>query len=85
MLLIGNDNPQNFRENSKDRWNIEELFGCLKSRGFNFEDTHLTEPHQISKMMTILTMAFIWAVPTGQWLNQIKKRPLKEYFPLWVR
>jgi len=44
LLLIGNDNPPHFRENYKDRWNIEELLGCLKSRGFNFEDTHLTEP-----------------------------------------
>ena len=25
-----------------DRWPVETLFGCLKTRGFNFEDTHLT-------------------------------------------
>ena len=88
LLLIGNDNPQPFREDYQVRWDIEELFGCLKSRGFNFEDTHLTEPHKISKMMAILTIAFIWAVQTGQWLNQIQpitkkktlKRPLKSIF-----
>ena len=25
-----------------DRWPVETLCGCLKTRGFNFEDTHLT-------------------------------------------
>ena len=81
LLLIGNDNPEHFREDYQVRWDIEELFGCLNSRGFNFEDTHLTEPHKISKIMAVLTMAFIWAVQTGQWLNPIqpitKKKTLK--------
>jgi hypothetical protein len=26
-----------------DRWQVETLFGCLKTRGFNFEDTHLKD------------------------------------------
>jgi hypothetical protein len=69
LLLIGNDNPKNFVENYKNRCDIEELFGCLKSSWVNFEDTHLTKPHQISKMMAILIIAFIWVVQTGQWLD----------------
>ncbi|BAP56534.1 transposase [Thioploca ingrica] len=87
LLLLGNDNPDKV-EDYKNRWDSEEWFGCLKSRGFNFEDTHLTKPPKISKMRAILTMAFIWAVQTGQWLNQINpitqkktlKRPLKSIF-----
>ena len=34
-----------------DRWQIETLFGCLKTRGFNFEDTHLRDAARLSKMM----------------------------------
>ena len=36
---------------SADRWQIETLFGCLKTRGFNFEDTHLRDASRLSKMM----------------------------------
>ena len=31
------------------RWGIEVLFGDLKSRGFNFEDTHVTNMESIKK------------------------------------
>jgi hypothetical protein len=78
LILIGNGNPKRFIQEYKERWNIEELFACLKSRGFNFEDTHLTDPQKISKMMAILTLAFLWAVKTGQWLHQMKPIPQKK-------
>lgn len=32
------------RNDYAERWTIELLFGCLTSRGFNAEDTHLTKP-----------------------------------------
>ena len=50
----------------------------FKSRGFNFEDTHLTDPHKIFKILAILTIAFLWAVKTGQWLNKVKPTPQKK-------
>lgn len=31
------------------RWEIESLFACLKGRGFNLEDTHLTHMDRVSK------------------------------------
>jgi hypothetical protein len=37
-----------------DRWQIETLFGCLKTRGFKFEDTHLRDAARLSKMMGLL-------------------------------
>ena len=30
-------------EDYYQRWHIETLFGCLKSRGFDLEATHMTE------------------------------------------
>ena len=78
LLLIGNDNPEKFASDYKQRWDIEQLFACLKSRGFNFEDTHLTDPLKISKMMVLLTIAFLWALKTGLWLHKVKPIPKKK-------
>jgi hypothetical protein len=49
----------------KDRWQIETLFRSLKSSGFNFEDTHLTDPDRISKLLALACVAFIWVYLVG--------------------
>ncbi|KCZ09755.1 hypothetical protein J973_4206, partial [Acinetobacter baumannii 26016_7] len=30
------------------RWEIETLFSCLKGRGFNLENTRLTDPRRVT-------------------------------------
>ena len=50
------------------RWQIELLFGCLKSRGFCFEDTHQQIDQRINTMIFVLALALCWAVKTGEWL-----------------
>lgn len=50
------------------RWQIELLFGCLKSRGFCFEDTHQQIDERINTMIFVLALALCWAVKTGEWL-----------------
>jgi transposase len=54
-------------ENYFLRWEIETLFQCLKSRGFNFEDTHITDRNKIKKLIVLLAVAFCWAHKTGEW------------------
>jgi len=61
------------------RWGIETLFGCLKSKGFNFEDTHMVDPEKISKLLSLLTIAFCWAHLTGEWLANIKPIKIKKH------
>ena len=72
------------------RWEIETLFSSLKTKGFRFEQTHLTHPARISKMMALLAIAFAWAHKVGEW-RAIKKpirlakhqqslRPQSSYF-----
>lgn len=48
------------------RWQIETLFGCLKTRGFCLEETHLTEPARIGRLLGLLALAFCWAWLTGE-------------------
>ena len=43
------------------RWEIETLFGALKSRGFDLEATHLTRPGRICKLLGVLALAYSWA------------------------
>ncbi len=52
-----------------DRWQVETLFGCLKTRGFNLEDTHLTDPKRLAKLMGLLALAFAWTCRTGELLH----------------
>ena len=49
------------------RRDIETLFSCLKGRGFNFEDTRMTEPERIEKLLVLLSIAFCWAHKTQEW------------------
>lgn len=89
LIVVSSDSPGNILTDYAKRWEIETLFGCLKSRGFRFEDTHLTEPERINKLMSLLAITFVWAYLTGEWLSENQKtipfkktinRPLKSIF-----
>jgi Transposase DDE domain len=57
------------------RWEIETLFGCLKTRGFCLEQTHVTDPHRLKKLVALLSICFCWAHLVGEWLS--RQQPLK--------
>lgn len=61
------------------RWQIETLFGCLKSRGFRLEETHLTHPERIRKLIAVLAIAFCWAHRVGEWLAQHQPLKIKKH------
>ena len=61
------------------RWEIETLFSCLKGRGFNFEDTHITDKMRIKKLMVLLAVAFCWAHKTGEWRHEHKPIKIKKH------
>jgi hypothetical protein len=49
-----------------ERWQIETLFGNLKTRGFRLEDTHLTDGARVGRLLSLLTLAGCWALLTGE-------------------
>lgn len=59
----------------KKRWSIETMFGCLKSRGFDFEETHLTKRTRIERLTYLLSLALSLAIKTGE--LKIREKPLK--------
>lgn len=70
MVIVTNKNPDQSIDAYLKRWEIETLFGCLKGRGFNFEDTHITDLDRIKKMIVLLTIAFCWAHKIGEWQHE---------------
>lgn len=61
------------------RWEIETMFGCLKTRGFRMEDTHVTDPDKIEKMMFVLAIAFCWAYRVGDIQDKLKPIEIKAH------
>ena len=54
------------------RWEIETLFGCLKSRGFDMEKTRMRDPERLNKLFALLTIAFCWCYRVGEWRAEQK-------------
>jgi hypothetical protein len=75
MVIATNQSPKNAIAIYLRRWEIENLFSCLKGRGFCFEDTHLTYKERIEKLMGLLAVGFCWAHKTGEW--RADKKPIK--------
>ena len=50
------------------RWTIENMFGAFKTRGFNFEDTHMTHLEKIKKLIVLISIAYTWCVLVGLWI-----------------
>ncbi len=59
----------------KKRWQIEVLFSCFKSRGFNLEETHLTDPNKIQKLLAVMSLTFCWCYKMG--IEEDKINPIK--------
>jgi hypothetical protein len=70
LIIVTNENPGNAVKTYGLRWEIESLFSCLKGRGFNFEDTHITDQERIKKLLALLAIAFCWAHKTGEWQHE---------------
>jgi Transposase DDE domain len=79
IVATGNAN-ENTMESYARRWQIETLFSCLKSRGFNFEDTHVTDRRRIKRLLIVAVIAFCWAHRVGEWQHeQVKTIKIKKH------
>lgn len=79
LIVVTNHRPHRAISDYAKRWSIETLFGCLKSRGFCLESTHLKDPERLSRMIALLTIALCWAFRSGQWLAQHHPIPIKQH------
>ncbi len=75
VVLVCNAAPERALVRYAQRWEVETLFSALKTRGFNFEDTHMTVSARLDKLLALLALAFAWAHLVGEWCYE--QRPLK--------
>ena len=61
------------------RWQIEVLFKCCKSNGFDLETTHITDPDRIETLMGVLAIAFAVAYTFGLWHHQTHPPKIKKH------
>ena len=79
LILVTDSDPEGALDDYRERWEIETLFGCLKTRGFDFECTHVVEPERVQKLVALMAIAYCWCVATGKWMNSIKEIKTKKH------
>jgi len=61
IIIATNREPKTVLSVYRRRWQIECLFGDTKTRGFNMEDTRLTQPEKLHLLVAMVTLALAWA------------------------
>jgi hypothetical protein len=79
MIVASNCEFEDALEIYRRRWEIETLFGCLKTRGFRMEDTHIVDADKIEKLIFVLALAFCWAYRTGEIIAREKPIEVKKH------
>lgn len=70
IIIVTDQQPENALSIYQLRQHIETLFGCLKTRGFRFEDTHITAPKKIDRLLVLIAIGFCWAYKMGEWKHK---------------
>jgi hypothetical protein len=52
------------------RFRIETFFSDQKSRGFNIQKSHLTDPQRLSRLLIAACLAYIWIIYLGSLCNK---------------
>lgn len=60
------------------RWEIETMFAALKSRGYRLEETHLTAPDRVQRLIGLLALAFAWTHIVGERRARCEGPPRKK-------
>ena len=75
QIIVSFNKPDIAQKLYKERWQIESAFKAPKTSGFNIEDTHLTDIERVSKLMSLVLIAFAWVYKAGIHLDSL--RPIK--------
>ena len=79
LALACSGNPRHALADYRRRWTIETMFANLKTKGFNMEDTRITERDKLATLLVVLALAVALAVKTGVAASKLKPIPLKKH------
>lgn len=79
MIVVSNFKFEDPLGMYRRRWEIETMFGCLKTRGFRMEDTHITDLDKMEKVVFVLAIAFCWAYRIGDIQDQKQAIAIKTH------
>lgn len=80
LIIVSYDKQQEALLNYKERWQIETMFKAFKTKGFNIEDTHLSDIDRIDKLVAVVSIAFAWAYKAGIYAHEhIKPIVIKKH------
>ncbi len=63
----------------KNRWAIEVFFQSIKKRGFDIEQTHLSDPIRLRKLFALVAIAFLICFLVGLEKDKIKAITIKNH------
>jgi hypothetical protein len=63
----------------RKRWLIELFFKSIKSQGFAFEQTHITDSDRIKALFALVALATLVCVLAGSFKASYKKIPIKNH------
>lgn len=75
VIIITDDEVYSALSDYANRWEIETLFKCLKTGGFNLEETHLKHTERINTLIGLVAIAFFLAYLSGD--LECEKKPIK--------
>jgi transposase len=79
QIIVSFKKPDEAQTIYKERWQIESAFKALKTSGFNIEDTHLTDVERVSKLMSLVLIAYVWAYKAGIYLDSLRPIKIKKH------
>jgi hypothetical protein len=79
LSLATDKKPKTALARYRKRWKIETLFAALKTRGFNLEATHITNPKKLALLVGVLALASAVAYKVGLWAEKIKATKIKKH------
>ena len=78
-ILATNGDPDLAVELYSIRWQIESMFLCLKSNGFNLEDTHMVDASKLDLLFGLLAILTCWNCKIGCWFHMVNPIKIKNH------
>lgn len=79
LALAASGNPRRALAEYRRRRTIETMFGNLKTKGFNLENTHIRDRGKLSTLLAVLAMAVALCVKPGMAAVRLKSIPIKKH------